>query len=77
MEVEGPASKTRPRRVYGSRLRAEAKRRMKEEVVGTVERTRSLTQNKGKGGRPAKDRKAKREEIFMAKGQQQSNKLIL
>jgi len=50
---------------------------MKEEVIGTVERTMSLTQNNGKGGRPAKERKAKREEIFRVEGQQQSNKLIL
>lgn len=50
---------------------------MKEEVVGTEEMTMSLTQNKAKGGRPAKERKAKREEIFMVSGQQQSNKLKL
>jgi len=54
---------------------AEAKRRENEVVTGTEDRTRSLTQKRGKGGRPAKDRNAKRVEIDIQKGQQQSNKL--
>jgi len=56
---------------------AEAKISEKEVVTGTEARTRSLTQKRGKGGRPAKDRNAKRVEIDKHIPQQQSNKLML